>query len=159
MRRPRSIQSCSVRPGIRGHLATAEGQVFEAQLNLDAGDALLADGMAYAAMLEAAKGLIRTQTLELSDDADQIVAAFRERLYDTKLFFDKYAGGKFAQYLFRRHAAADRPASRDTARQIVEEAHLFVEASHACLARMAARSGPAAPVSAAVAAATETPPS
>ena len=139
------------------HLAAAEGQVFEAQLRLDAGETQLAGEMGYAAMLEVAKGLIRTQTLELSDDADQIVAAFRERFYDTKLFFDKYAGGKFAQYLFRRHAAADRPASRDTARPIVEEAHLFVEAGHACLARMASRSGRAEPVSTAVAAATEAP--
>ena len=54
-----------------------------------------------------------------------------------------HAGGKFAQYLFRRHARGERPADRDTARQLIEEAQLFLEATHACQARLASQ--PAVP--------------
>ena len=64
---------------------------------------------------------------------------FRERFYDTKLFRDKYAGGKFAQYLFRRHKTPPSTTDGDTARQLVEEAQLFIEAAHACWEHVADR--------------------
>ncbi len=76
---------------------------------------------------------------DISDDPDQIVTQFRSRFFDTQIFFDKYAGGKFAQYLFRRHTRGARPADRDTARQLIEEAQLFLEATHACQARLASQ--------------------
>jgi len=41
-------------------------------------------------------------------------------------------------YLFRRHEGG--PAgTAEAARQLIEEAQLFLEASHACQARLAAR--------------------
>ena len=91
-------------------LAAAEAQVFEAQLHLEEGRHTNADDMAYGAMLLAAKGLIKTEFIDISDDPDEIVGEFRTRFFETQLFFDKYAGGKFAMYLFRRHDATDRPA-------------------------------------------------
>ena len=118
-------------------LVGAESQVFEAQLQLEADDFERADALAYGAMLQAAKGLIKTEDIDISDDPDQIVTEFRTRFFDTQIFFDKYAGGKFAQYLFRRHARGERPANRATARQLIEEAQLFLEATHACQARLA----------------------
>ena len=49
-------------------------------------------------------------------------------------------------YLFRRHEAAPRQQTPERARQLVEEAQLFLEASHACRARLAAgEAGAAAP--------------
>ena len=36
----------------------------------------------------------------MQDDPNKIVEEFRRTFYDTKLFFDPYAGGKFANYLF-----------------------------------------------------------
>ena len=118
-------------------LVGAETQVFEAQLQLEADDFAHADALAYGAMLQAAKGLIKTEFIDISADPNQIVTEFRSRFFDTQLFFDKYAGGKFAQYLFRRHARGERPGDRDTARQLIEEAQLFLEATHACQARLA----------------------
>ena len=37
-----------------------------------------------------------------------IVGEFRKRFYDTEKFFDPFAGGKFAQYLFVAHEKAGR---------------------------------------------------
>ena len=131
-------------------LAGAESQVFEAQLQLEAGNVTQADGLAYAAMLQAARGLVKTEFIDIPDDPDRIVAEFRTRFFDTGIFFDRFAGGKFAQYLFRRHARTGPPAGVDTVRQSIEEAQLFLEATHACQVRLAG-----APVAAAPAAARE----
>lgn len=120
-------------------LAAAEAQVFEAQLQMEEGNHSKADELAYHAMLLAAKGLIKTEFIDITDDPDDIVREFRERFFDTQLFFDKYAGGKFAMYLFRRHDAVSRPGTAESARQLIEESQLFLEASHACQARLAAQ--------------------
>ena len=120
-------------------LAAAEAQVFEAQVRLEEGDVTQADALAYGAMLLAAKGLVKTELTDVGDDPDDIVREFRSRFFDTEVFFDTYAGGKFAMYLFRRHDAADRPDTAEAARQLIEEAQLFLEASHTCQARVAAR--------------------
>ena len=119
-------------------LAAAEAQIFEAQLQLEARHGEQADERAYGAMLLAAKGLIKTEFIDIGDDPAEIVREFRSRFFDTKLFFDKYAGGKFAMYLFRRHQTGPRHAV-DAAHQLIEEAQLFLEAAHACQARLAAR--------------------
>ena len=122
-------------------MAAAEAQVFEAQIHLEEGDHERTDALAYKAMLLAARGLVKRELMEVSEDPDEVVREFRARFYDTQLFHDKYAGGKFAQYLFRRHREP-RQVTRDTARRAVEEAQLFLEATHACLARLAARPAP-----------------
>jgi sulfite reductase (ferredoxin) len=92
--------------------------------------------MAFQAMLSAAKALVRTQFLDVPDTPDSIVAEFRKRFYDTELFFDRFAKGKFASYLFARHERGDGAVRPDLARQLVEEAQLFIEASHQCQSRM-----------------------
>ncbi len=121
-------------------LAAAEAQVFEAQLELEDGHYEHADELAYDGMLLAAKGLIKTEFVDITDEASNIVREFKTRFFDTERFFDKYAGGKFAMYLFRRHEATKRPGTADAARQLIEEAQLFLEASHACQQRLAADS-------------------
>ena len=120
-------------------LAEAEAAVFEAQLQLEEGNIANADELAYRAMLLAAKGLIKTEFIDIRDDPDEIVREFRARFFDTQLFHDKYAGGKFAMYLFRRHDAGVRDTA-EAVRHLIEEAQLFLEASHACQARLTARS-------------------
>ena len=120
-------------------LVGAETQVFEAQLQLEAEDFAQADALAYGAMLQAAKGLIKSEFIDISNDTNRIVSEFRSRFFDTEIFFDKYASGKFAQYLFRRHARGEQPVDRDTARRLIEEAQLFLEATHACQARLASQ--------------------
>ena len=120
-------------------LAAAEAQVFEAQLLMEEGNYSRADDLAYHAMLLAAKGLIKTEFIDITDDPNDIVREFRTRFFDTRLFFDKYAGGKFAMYLFRRHDAVSQPATAESARQLIEETQLFLEASHACQAHLTAQ--------------------
>ncbi|HVB33250.1 MAG TPA: nitrite/sulfite reductase [Patescibacteria group bacterium] len=117
-------------------LVAAERQVFEAQLALEAGDAELAWQTAYRAMLQAAKSLLMTETAGVSSDPESIAAEFRTRFYDTKKFYDPFAGGKFAHYFFAAHRDAAAPHTLESARHLIEEAQLFIEASHGCYNRL-----------------------
>lgn len=117
-------------------LQAAERAYFEAQLFLEDNDYQKADETAYKAMLQAAKGLVRTQFQDITDNPDQIINEFKTRFYDSGLFRDKYAGGKFAEYLFIRHDDKDRNFSKDKARHLLEETQLFIEAAHACNLKM-----------------------
>jgi sulfite reductase (ferredoxin) len=109
-------------------LAAADRLVFEAQLQLESGDIASADKLAYRAMLQAALSLVRVEWPESPDDPDSTTAEFRRRFFETNLWGDRYAGSKFAQYLFVRHATPPRSPTQDQARRLVEEAQLFVEA-------------------------------
>jgi sulfite reductase (ferredoxin) len=79
-------------------------------------------------MLQAALSLVRVEWPESPDDPDSTTAEFRRRFFETNLWGDRYAGSKFAQYLFVRHATPPRSPTQDQARRLVEEAQLFVEA-------------------------------
>jgi len=87
-------------------------------------------------MVRAAKALIKTEHWDVRDEPEDIVLEFRKRFYDTEKFFDPFVGGKFAQYLFVAHEKAGLPYSPETAHHLVEEAQLFIEASHSCYNRM-----------------------
>lgn len=117
----------------------AERLVFEAQLQLDEGAVARAEELAYEAMLQAARALVKTELIDPPADAGGVVGEFRKRFYDTRLFWDPFAGGKFAHYLFRRFEEGPGTVSRESARQRVEEAQLFVEAAHSCHAKLAER--------------------
>jgi len=117
-------------------LAASERQVFEAQLYLDDGAYARAGQMAYNAMLQAAKALIQTANIDITDEPDQIVAEFRQRFYDTELFHDPFAGPKFAQYLFHTHEEGLSDASPAVVHRRIEEAQLFIEAAYACYNRL-----------------------
>ena len=117
-------------------LAGAEREVFEAQVAWENGQIEQAGKLAYQAMLRAANGLVKLERPDASGDPDQIVSEFRTRFYDTQKFFDPFAGGKFAQYLFAAQHKSDQPHTPDSARYLIDEAHLFVEAAHSCYQRM-----------------------
>lgn len=122
-------------------LAAAEREAFEAQVALDRGDLGRAADTALRAMLRAARELVASQFPDISEDPTEIVREFRARFYDTKLFFDPFVGGKFAQHLFQ---AVEEPADAsapEAVRRRVEEAQLFIEAAHACRTRMAQAAG------------------
>lgn len=118
-------------------IAKAEAEAFEALLALDDGNYAEADRLAYSAMILAARALVRNQFLDVGDDPDTVVAEFKSRYYDTELFFDRYAKGKFGRYLFNRHNDPNPAPNEDSAHQLVEETNLFIEACHACDARLA----------------------
>ena len=118
-------------------IVKADSLAFESQIALEEDDYARADALAYQAMLTAARSLIRTRFIDITNDPEHIVSEFRTRFVDTKIFLDKYMGNQFANYLLLRHENAPERLDEDYAHRIVEEAQLFVEACYACDARMA----------------------
>jgi ferredoxin-nitrite reductase len=124
----------------------AEAQAFDAQVALDEGDPEAAEEVAYAAMLSAARALVRTEYIDVTQKPDDIVAEWKKRFFDTERFFDRFAKGTFGRYLLDRHANPPDKVTPEVASQRVEEAQLFIEAAQACEAReAAARVVPAIP--------------
>ena len=118
-------------------LAAAERELFEAQVAWEGGQIEQAGATAYQSMLRAAKALVKIETQAVSDDPGQIVREFRARFYDTQKFFDPFAGGKFAQYLFTAQEKSGEAATQDSARYLIDEAQLFIDAAHSCYNRIA----------------------
>lgn len=117
-------------------LAACEREVFEAQLQLEHGEVAQAVDLATRSMTNGALALLRMKNAGMPSDPASVVARFREQFYDTQLFFDPFVGGKFAQYYFDAHERAGQPHNAESARQLIEEAQLFIEACHACYQRI-----------------------
>ena len=113
-------------------LAAAERELFDAQLAHEKGDTRLAGASAYKAMLNAARALVLAENPDIGENPNQIVKEFRARYYVTQKFFDPFAGGKFANYLFDAHAKAGEPYSEESSRILIDEAQLFIDAAHSC---------------------------
>jgi len=113
-------------------LGAAERELFEAQLAFEGGDAQKAGTTAYHSMLHAAKALVKLIDPGISEDAERIVSEFRTHYYDTQKFWDPFAGGKFASYLFDAHQKASEPYTADSSRYLMDEAQLFIDAAHSC---------------------------
>ena len=116
-------------------LSVAESLSFESQLALEDGDLVRADERAFQAMIAAARGVVALDLFIPPIADDEVVREFRERFYDTKVFFDRFAHGKFARPLFARHEGGP-VTGVDAVRELVEEAQLFIDASHACQIRV-----------------------
>jgi ferredoxin-nitrite reductase len=126
-------------------LSAAESLAFDAQVALEGGDLARADERAFGAMVTAARALVREDAGHVPHDVEGVVEQFRIRFYDSKRFFDRFVGGKFARPLFDRHAGG--PArDADEAREFVEETSLFIDAVHAMVIREAEAQAQAAPV-------------
>ena len=123
-------------PFVEMGLANSEREIFEAQVMLDDGNVKGAASRAFSAMVEAARSLAREKNPNLGAAADEVIGEFRRHFYDTQLFFDPFVGGKFAQFLFRGHEEHDKASTPDSARQLIEEATLFVDAAHQCYTRL-----------------------
>jgi sulfite reductase (ferredoxin) len=123
-------------PYVEVELASAERQIFESQILLDEKKPDEAAKRAFSAMLQAARALTREKNFNVGTDADEVVAEFRKHYYDTQLFFDPFAGAKFAHYFFRAHEDRGKVSAPDAAHQLIEEATLFIDAAHQCYARL-----------------------
>jgi sulfite reductase (ferredoxin) len=119
-------------------LTAAEREVFEAQVALENGEVEKAGKTAYLAMVHAAKALVKLSYPGISDDPDEIVSQFRVRYYDTQKFWDPFAGGKFANYLFDAHRKSNEPYTPDVSRYLIDEAQLFIDAAHSCYNKLGA---------------------
>jgi sulfite reductase (ferredoxin) len=111
-------------------LAASERQIFEAQLLLDEGKATEAARRARLAMTGAAECLTRELEPRLGTAPAEILQNFRVLLYDTGAFDAASVGGKFGHYLFRAHALHIDSVTLKAAHELIEEAQLFVDASH-----------------------------
>ena len=85
-----------------------------------------------------------TAVLQTEQDFFDLTWAYLKRcqadgVVHTEIFFDPFAGPKFANYLFDAHQNAGRSFDEDSAHHIIEEAQLFIEAVHSCYNRI--RSG------------------
>jgi len=130
-------------PLVEFGLQASEREVFEAQLYFDAGDMDKAKAMAYKAMLTAAQALVKTEFYDITDDPDHIVTEFKARFHETKRFHDKFAGTKFANYLFQAHENGGNGGRPEQARDQVQEAQLFIEAAYKCYERIGTAGAPA----------------
>ncbi len=119
-------------------LTACEREVFEAQLQLEAGNIGQASKMAYESMLHGAQSLLKFRFQIAPENPDKIVEDFRTAYYDTEIFFDPFVKGKFAQDFFDAHENAGVKRDATTAHQLIEEAQLFIEACYSCYARMTA---------------------
>jgi sulfite reductase (ferredoxin) len=117
-------------------LAAAERELFEAQVLFENGEIERAGKTAYGSMIQAAKALVRTENFDVPEDNGQVVSEFRRRFYETQKFFDPFAGGKFAHYLFAAHDSSDKSYTIESAHHLMEEAQLFIDASHSYYNRM-----------------------
>ncbi|MBM4261774.1 MAG: nitrite/sulfite reductase [Deltaproteobacteria bacterium] len=122
-------------------LAASERELFEAQLLLDAGHTQPAAKAAYASMVRAARGLVQAQNPAIGENEDQIIGEFTRRYYGTQLFWDKYAGGKFAEYIFKAKEFVGNGdnVDGDRATQLLQEAQLFIDAAHDCHNKLVAK--------------------
>jgi len=119
-------------------MTAAERIVFGAQVLLEEeGQPQQAGDETYKAMLKSAKALVQIQYDDVTEeDPDEIIDEFKERYFDTELFFDPFAGPKFANYLFSAHDQVGRTFDAESARHQIEEAQLFIEAVHSCYNRL-----------------------
>lgn len=117
-------------------LKAADREVFEAQLRYDTGDIEGGAKRAFTAMVLAAQGLIKAYNIDISQDPELVMAEFKERFYDTQLFHDPFAGPRFAQLYFQAHEARNSQLDKEKVQRLLQEATLFIEASHSCYLRM-----------------------
>jgi len=111
-------------------LATSERQIFEAQLLLDDGKPIDAARRAQAAVLGAGECLTRELEPGLGTAADEVAQKFRQLLHDSGAFDAASVGGKFGHIFFKFHELDLSAVSPAAAHELIEEAQLFVDASH-----------------------------
>ena len=115
--------------------------MFDASLIVDDPSAtrkrvLEGSALAYRAMVLAALGLLKTQDPDARSDPETVFSDFERQFIDTRLFFERYIGNSEWAYFQAAHETGGVARDRDEARRRVEEAQLFIEASHACYTRL-----------------------
>ena len=117
-------------------LQSAERICFEAQISLDEGDLSIALDKAQKAMIRGASALIRKEFNDVPSERGEIISKFKEHFYDTKLFYDRFAKGKFGKYLINMNENIPQKLNNDLVHMKIEESQLFLEAAHACYAKL-----------------------
>ena len=108
----------------------AESTAFEAQLLLDERQFVKPRRWRTTRCCRPPARWCKCTWPDAPSDPAAIVHEFKTRFVDTKIFWDTYHPGQFANYLINRHGTADTRYTKDTAHKIVEEANLFIDAAH-----------------------------
>lgn len=113
-------------------LQTAEREVFEAQVKLDEKDYKTSANMSYQSMLRASQALIKHFNPDISNDPEEVMGEFKQRIFNSGTFNDISQGDKFAKYYFKHHEEKDKIVDAEQAEIRLREAQLFIEAAHSC---------------------------
>ncbi|HKP61735.1 MAG TPA: nitrite/sulfite reductase [Polyangiales bacterium] len=120
-------------------LAASEQKIFEAQLALEAKQMDDASTKARAAMIEAARGMIKhTAPLIRTDDDASVITAFRKHVQESERF--AALASRFAFQLLRPADAELGPSDQNAVHQRIGEAQAFLEAAYEVQAQGAPRS-------------------
>ena len=115
-------------------IASAEREVFEAQVALEEGQVDRATQGAYRAIVRSARALVREQYYDVPDSADAVVGEFRTRFFESELF-----SLQFANYFFTAHQEGTAGLDATAAHRRIEEAQLFIEGAYTCYDKIAAQ--------------------
>ena len=96
-------------------------------------------------MVLAALGLLKTLDPDAKSDPETVFSYFERQFIDTKIFFERFIGNNEWPYFQAAHETGGRARDGDEARRRVEEAQLFIEASHACYTRLRQAQGGGSP--------------
>jgi sulfite reductase (ferredoxin) len=93
-------------------------------------------------MVQAVQALVKTQLYDISNNEDAILSEFRKRFCDTQIFHDKYAGSKFADYLFKARDTLKNNGhmGKEQTLRRLQEAQLFIDAAHSCYNKLSSTS-------------------
>ena len=114
-------------------LEEADRLIYEASVHLEEEDFEASVARAFEAMIRAADGLLTTEGIQYIDD-ENTVREFRDRYYDTQIFFSAYA-----EHLFKFVEEKEIELNEELTHRRVEEATLFVEQAHNVYGRMQIR--------------------
>jgi sulfite reductase (ferredoxin) len=121
-------------------LVEAESMAFDASVLLDdeavPDRADKASELSFVAMVRAAQGLLKVELPDVKADPAVVLPLFKQRFLDNERFFDRFVGRQESGYLMAAAEAGTKVRDLDEAHRRVEEAQLFIEASHACYARL-----------------------
>ena len=114
-------------------LEEADRLIYEAGVHLEQGEFDDSAERSFEAMIRAADGLLTTEGMQYIDD-ETTVREFRDRFYDTQIFFSAYA-----EHLFKAVDEKDAALDEEVTHRRVEEATLFIEQAHNVYGRMQIR--------------------
>ncbi len=117
-------------------LKAADRENFESQVIFEKGNYSQAAALAYKAMVTAAQGLIKKFNPDVSEEPEAVLKEFNDRFCETKIFYDPFAGPKFAHSIFAAQKMDLTQVNQDQTRKLIEESSLFIEAAYACNIRM-----------------------
>ena len=114
-------------------LEEADRLIYEAGVHLEDNEFEASAERSLEAMIHAADGLLTTEGIQYIDN-ETTVREFRDRFFDTQIFFSAYG-----EHLFKAVEENTSTFDEELTHRRVEEATLFVEQSHNVYGRMQIR--------------------